>query len=438
VEFFLFLLVNFTLFVRPTDFVQGYEELSVYNYVLLVALVAAAPKIVNHCVSGRLFHDPIVVCVLGLVPAIALSHLCRLDTYSARTGALEFCKVVIYYLMLISVVNSTQRLRIFLYAVALFAVVTSAIALLNYFDVVEVTALRIMQESHADAETGEISRIPRLCATGVFNDPNDLAMVSVFSMVICAMGLADNRQGLLRIVWLVPLAVLFVTLFQTKSRGGLLAFVCAAGALSYFRFGLLKSACVGLLAVPALAFAIVNRQADLSGAMSRGTGHSRIQLWAEGLIAMRQSPFFGIGSSTYADQCGQVAHNSFINSFVELGLFGGALFLGAFWFSGLSLWKLGRGQSSPLLLFTSDSFRKMQPFLLAGVVGFFVSQLSISRAYVIPTYIVIGAANVYSLELQRQGLPPVLDWNLRRIGQLLLLSALYLGAVYTFIRVGFR
>jgi hypothetical protein len=121
-----------------------------------------------------------------------------------------------------------------------------------------------------------------------------------------------------------------------------------------------------------------------------------------------------------------------------LGLYGGALFLGAFWFSGLSLWKVGRELRAPLGMFTDSAFRRLQPYLLSIVVGSAVSQLSLSRCYVVPTYLVFGAANAYFLESRRQGLAPCVTLTSRRIGELAVLSVGFLAAIYLFIRLGFR
>src|SRR5205823_3488992 len=80
--------------------------------------------------------------------------------------------------------------------------------------------------------------------------------------------------------------------------------------------------------LPALFALFAGRQTDLSAA--GGTGQARIQLWSEGLALFREAPFFGVGQGSYAEHVDQVAHNSFVECYAELGFFGGTLFLGAF------------------------------------------------------------------------------------------------------------
>ena len=434
-DFLLFLLVNATLFLRPGEIVPDLEGLPIYNYTIIAALIVAAPKIAEHLRPDRLRNEPVTVCVLGLVPAVMLSHLSHFDTFSARYKTWEFSKTVMYYLVLIAVVNSTKRLRAFVYTVAIFAGLNAILAVLHYYEIIEVHSLTVLQEAAIDDETGEVETTPRLRATGLFNDPNDLAMMAVFGIVVSAFGLFDRRLGLYRIAWSGPLALFFLTLVLTKSRGGLMALATAGATLSYFRCGFWKTLAAAAVLLPALAL-IGGRQTDLGGAMSGGTGHSRIELWSDGLVAMKSSPLFGIGYGEYAEQCGLVAHNSFVHAFVELGLLGGALFLGAFWFAGLSLWKLSR--QALFRQATSVMYRNLLPCVIGALLGSAVSEFSLSRCYVVPTYLVFGMATAYGSESRRQGLPAILPATPQRFAQLALLSVVFLAGIYSVIKLGIR
>ena len=110
--------------------------------------------------------------------------------------------------------------------------------------------------------------------------------------------------------------------------------------------------------------------------------------------------------------------------------------VGAFWFAATSLWKLSRGA-----LFRQASnatFRSLLPCVLGLLLGSAVSQMSLSRCYVVPTYLAFGMASAYHCESRRQGLPAAMPVTPRRIGQLALLSVAFLSGVYLFIRLGFR
>src|SRR5579863_3374178 len=144
-------------------------DVPIYNIAIISALVVALPQICSRISPHRLAGDPISLCVLGLLPAVLASHLCRFDMYRARAAALEFGKSIIYYMVLISVVNSTDRLRKFMYAVALCAACNQVIAVLHYYEIIQVPSLTTLQQATRDEKTGEVSTVARLRATGIFN-----------------------------------------------------------------------------------------------------------------------------------------------------------------------------------------------------------------------------------------------------------------------------
>lgn len=437
-DFILFLLVNLTLFVRPAEIIPGLDGLPIYNNLILATLASALPKVLLHLRPERLAREPMTACILAMIPMVALSHLTHFDFWSARMGAFTFTKSVVYYLVLISVVNSSERLRIFLYAIALFAALNSTIAVLHYYGLITLDSIKVTEERMIDPETNEPYVVPRLCATGIFGDPNDLSMITVAGVVICAMAIDDKRMGLYRIAWTIPLALFFATLVLTKSRGGMLAFAAAAMMLSYLRFGKWKAVAAASLLLPALALGVGGRQTDISSGLQGGTGQARMELWADGLVELKSAPLFGIGFNSYGDQVGLVAHNSFIHAFVELGLIGGGLFLGAFWFAAISFWKIGRRIRSEYRFTTSLTFRRLHPFLVTMLCGYSVSMFSLSRAYVEPTYLALGVANAYFLEARRMGLPTLVRLNPRRIGELAAVCLGYLIFIYVFVKFSIR
>src|SRR5205085_1542342 len=80
----------------------------------------------------------------------------------------------------------------------------------------------------------------------------------------------------------------------------------------------------------------------------------------------REAPLFGIGYREYSEQVGQVAHNSFVHCYTELGFFGGTAFLGAFFCTLLALFRLG-GQRVP----TADpALARLRPYVLTLVLGY--------------------------------------------------------------------
>ncbi len=158
-------------------------------------------------------------------------------------------------------------------------------------------------------------------------------------MFICMFCMGERRFGPLRFLWAAPILLLGYANALTYSRGGFLALVGGLGILILLRYGWLKTMLLAGLLLPVLLLASTGRQTEIS--TNTETAHDRILLWRDGLVELRHSPIFGTGMDTYPDITGGlVAHNSFIHAFIELGLVGGTLFVGLFYFSIVPLYRL--------------------------------------------------------------------------------------------------
>jgi O-antigen ligase len=66
---------------------------------------------------------------------------------------------------------------------------------------------------------------------------------------------------------------------------------------------------------------------------SEKSAQDRVQSWAEGLQMLKAHPLFGVGFGRYTEFNELVAHNSFVHTLGELGLFGSFFFVGmGYWF----------------------------------------------------------------------------------------------------------
>lgn len=154
-------------------------------------------------------------------------------------------------------------------------------------------------------------------------------------------------------------------------------------------------------------------------------------LWSDGLTLFRDNPFFGIGYNQFSAAAGLVGHNSFLHCFTELGFLGGALFLGAFYYALRELKQL----NAPGVVVLDPDMRRLRPYLTAAVVGFVGGMLSVSYSYALPTYAVLGIADVY-LRVSPVHPPPAPQrfegrFVLRMIG----ISVTFLLCLYVFVRL---
>jgi O-antigen ligase len=143
-----------------------------------------------------------------------------------------------------------------------------------------------------------------------------------------------------------------------------------------------------LAALPVIVL-FSGRQTDIN--TGAGTAQERIRLWSNGLVAMREHPVFGIGTDHYFSMAGNHAHNSFVESYVEMGFFGGSFFACAFLLATAGLWRV----KSPRIAAENPELLQLRPFVLSIIVATIISQFSSSREYSLPTYMYLGMASAY-------------------------------------------
>jgi hypothetical protein len=393
--FAVFLLINATLFVRPAEIVPSLLGLPIYEALNLLCIVLCAGPLMSQLSRRRLAAAPITACVVGIQVAVVLSHLSHLRFGAAASGAIEFAKVLVYYLLLVTLVDSPQRLRRFLFWMLCFTAVLTALALLNYYGYASIPGMEGAREMYTRSDGGdageasEAVELVRLSAVGIFGGPNDLSRVAMVAIFLCLAFMNARRAGPVRLVYVGLMVMFAYALHLTQSRGAFLGFLTGVVVLFYGRYGFRKTLLVSLLVVPVLLSAFGGRQTDLN--TSSGTGQQRIQIWSEGLMLFRGSPIFGIGMNRYAEELGLVAHNSFVHCFTELGFVGGTLFVGTFF---VALWGLHR-QRAAHAAGRDAELARMRPYLLAIIAGFAIGLLSSTRSYAIPTYSLLAIAAVY-------------------------------------------
>lgn len=425
-RFFLFILVNAVLFVRPAELIPELDGAPIYEAAILACLAVSVPGLAEQLKARRLIQSPIAVCVLGLLAFVVLSLVAQGELADARAWGTRYVKIVLYYLLLLTAVDTPQRLRQFLGWIGVLILALTALVLMQYHGLIALSTFESIHQRERDAATGEVLTFPRLCGMGIFNDPNDLSLILVVGMMVCLARVTERTRT--RWLWLAPIALMGYALVLTHSRGGFFAFIAALLALTLVRYGVLRSLLVGG-AVLVVMVAAGGRQVNLDLTNKDDTGQQRIRLWRDGLVMLRASPAFGIGAGRYPEEMGLVAHNSFVEAFTELGLLGGCCFVGAFLYPLGVLYRL-RARAGRL---RQPVLQHLGPYVLACATALAVGMLSLSRGYSLTPYLVLGVVTVY-LKLVAQTAPsasPTVSFRL--IGQTLLLGVVVLGATHGFI-----
>jgi O-antigen ligase len=274
--------------------------------------------------------------------------------------------------------------------------------------------------------------VRRLQATGPFHDPNDLCVLLVVGILLASCGLTDRRKGPWRLAWLGPLFILFYALALTQSRGGFLALLGGLCVFLHARFGWSATLGLGALLLPALFVVFAGRQTDIS--TTAGTGQERIQIWSDGLMLFREAPLFGVGMNEFEVFVGHVAHNSYLQAFAELGIFGGILFVGAFFVAFATLRSLGT-QGRRIV---DPELRRLHPYLTGAVAGYAVGMFTLTLNYIVPTYLVLGLAMSCGRLAATSPPVPTLCFDLKLMGRCAGVAVLFLVGLTIFVRLFFQ
>lgn len=445
--FFLFLLVNAALFIRPQEIEPDLDPYKIYNLLILSCLFFALPAFLHQVTRPDLLSRPVTVAMFGLTVCIGLSRVLQSDVEGGVECFVEFLKVLVYYFLMLSVVNTPRKLRWFIAWLGGCIVVLAIVALLRYYGVIELRPLPGAPTTYTkkdisdgkpppphfpyvvdhvwDAEGNRIS-YHRLRGTGTFNDPNDLCLPLSFGILLCVYGLMHPRFGLSKILLLIPIGILLTALFLTYSRGGLIGLAVGLLVLFGCRYGARNAFVLfTLVFIPALPF-VGKRLAESS--VTSGTGQSRVQLWSMGLTMFRANPVSGVGTDKYHEQANQVAHNSYLHTYAEQGFLGGTLFLALFY---LSFRYLRQMREKAIL---ERESQRILDFLLAMLAAFMTGMLTLSVQYLVMTYSIVGLVAVY---LNVTPALPAFEahWDSKLVRRVLYVSVGFLGFMYVFVRV---
>ena len=403
----LLLLAHASMFLRPSELFPSVAELPFFQIFIVGALLSALPVLGQQLSSRSLRSNPGVLCVVAFLPAIMLSRAVYGNMVEALSGATDFAKVLVYFVLLVGLLNTTGRIRQF-FQITIFLILGMAtFATLRYYGVLDLTGITVLErgDGGVDPETGKNIVFQQLQASGVFSDPNDLALVLVTAILGSMHFVSESRSRLGQMGWGLMGLLLAFPFALTRSRGGFLSLLAGGMVWLVVRFGWRKALWIGLLAGPVLLVAFGGRQTNINLSDENDTAHGRVELWRDGIYMFRSAPVFGIGYGHFGDEGGLVAHNSYIHSYAELGFVGGTLFMGAFLLPMVVCRRMGRCEG------IGSDLQRLRPCMMAVLVAYGVGLFSLSRPYVCTTYMPLGMLMAFCA-LGRADDPSVVPrWN---------------------------
>lgn len=416
-NFVLFLLLNAVLLIRPEEFFPDIAGLRLYLITIVLCTLTSLPRLQELLSLRSLQYRPVEVCIILLLASTILS-LCmrgRISEALLDFGP-EFAKVVLYYFLLIAIIDTPSRFRAFITAIVLLVVVLTSIALAQFYGVADFPNIVPCIDKATDPLTGEEVPFPRMVSSGIFNDPNDLCLILGLGILCCIYGATTTTTGFAsRLLWFAPIPLFAFSILQTHSRGGLLGVLAGGAAYLFSRYGGPKSIPYAVGGVVAALLAIGGRQGSISGG---GTAHERLMFWAQGLTELFSQPVYlltGLGNGWFVNENGLVAHNSFVQAYVELGIIGGGAFIGAFYLAARIIYGFGQGIKAPSWIIHARHFG------FASVIGYAVGCFSITRNFIVPTYLTLGIASAL-LDKAATNLPEKFQVDGKWFGWAILLS----------------
>ncbi len=425
------------IFLRPADLIPALEAWPIYQFLIVGCLVVAARVTLGQLSHQSIIEQPLLASLLILLVAVGLSHLSHGSRWGDRTSLFECLNIIALYLLIVGLVNTPYRLIKFVQWLAISITVVAGLALLDRYELFSVAALESIRDRGGAVDSDSTEYVERIRGTGIFQDPNDFGLILVSGLILSVSFLLRPHAGWLRHLWLVPCCILLGAIALTHSRGAMLSLLCAVPALVAYCHSV-RVGIVSLIVVPVLAIAFSARMTDVN-AMVEGTGQSRIQIWSESFTIWKQYPLFGLGEGLLVDELRVVTHNSFLHCFAELGFLGGAAFVSCFLAAGIGLWRLRNDDAGVLTgstTYESEQLAHHRTYIFAALVAYIAGILTLSRQFVVPTYLVLGLAasafSSYTPTARR------MRFENRFIVTALLVSCLSLAAFYVTIRVFIR
>ncbi len=389
--FFFLILLTATIFIRPAELFDALRGLEIYLYLIVPCLLLSFQAVLVQLSSRNMQSQPIMYFVLMFLLGVFLSELAHFDIDGILTDGWAFTKNIIYYVLLISLVNTPERLKQLLFWIWFFSLCYIILILLQYNGLITLhIATEAMSDSYVSA-TGEKLLVSRMTGSGIFTDPNDICTVIITGFVLSLYGIAGHFFWLPRVLFVASSLVYCYALQQTQSRSGFMGLAVAGGTLLLARYGWKTGAKLLVVAIPLVLPLLGGRLTNIS--TQEGTAQTRFGLWRDGLQYFKGSPIFGIGISKYQlfTESHHAAHNAYVTALVETGLFGSTFFNGAFFLTLWTMYRLGNARTE----IADQNLQQMQPFMMALTAGISFLLISLSQTYYISTYMILGLLTAY-------------------------------------------
>jgi O-antigen ligase len=293
---------------RPEDWIPGLAVVPLGKIAALLALLAFGLSLKD---ARWPLPREVTYLLLLIGQLLAAAIMSPIWAGGALQETLDFAKIGIIVIVMVSAVNTAKRLRrvIFIQCASVAAIVG-------------VTLLKgHLIQGRLEGALGN-----------QYADPNDLALILIITMPLCFASLVLAR-GLWKLCWAVVLLMMTYVVFLTGSRGGFLALVVTVG-VTLWEFGIQRRRYF-ILVIVALTGAglwlssgglVVQRlKATFNpneNAVAAASSQAREQLFWRSIDVTMEHPLFGVGLGNFQKVSGNwhETHNAFTSVSAEGGI----------------------------------------------------------------------------------------------------------------------
>jgi O-antigen ligase len=309
-------LFTLLLYLRPNEMFP--EVFGTFPLIKIVAVLALAAYAISRLTRGQsLTIWPLELKMLGAIVLLGIIFMpiaqAPQDSIDVLTDNL--LKIVCIFVLMINLINTRARLRLFFKLVVVCGVVLAVFAIRNYMT------------GSVGVKSGRIWGV----VGGMFGNPNDLA--ASFDMLLpLGIFLAMSNRGLKRALYIIACVLLAASVVLTFSRSGFLGLL-TAGSVVVWKLGRDRRALSATVFILVLGVFVAVAPEGYAGRIksifnieSDPTGSAQLrrnQLDRAIDMAMRH-PVVGIGLGNYHIYSlrEQRAHNSYLEISAELGVAG--------------------------------------------------------------------------------------------------------------------
>ncbi len=394
--FFLTIIYIGIIYIRPQEFVEGWKNLPILQYV--AGFCMAAVFLEGGFTSDKFRRSAVNWLVLAFWGSLVLSQLGNFWFGGAIFALQDFTRVAVCYFLVVLTVDTWPRIRVLCWVLVLLSTFLASQAIVQYY-----TGEGLVGGEAYERHVGGGEVVLQARGIGIFEDPNDLALniISFLPFVLPAF-----HKGLMSRTWFTSIFFLIpmVTgLIYTRSRGGILGLAAVGWFYLKKRAGMVASI-GGLILLMSLLLAIPRMESLDAGEAS---ARSRLDHWAYGLGLLKRNPLFGSGYLQFTADYHHTAHNSFILVVAEEGLIGAFIWVAMFFATFRDLKLLREEVRGPPYM------EEVVDTLTAALFGWHVSAFFLSQSYKYISFILMALVVSVQHALAREDIELERRWGLR-------------------------